>query len=543
MALEVGALYAALELDVSGFERALGGARAAFAMAGAGLEAEAGAMAGRLEDILLEGIGKALGAASVCEMAYDSLRESLRALEAEYAALSDVMRMMSSRAGEAATMTVVLGRHSAAAGNRVAGMASHIASAGAQAEMSRTGLAGFAEALSRLSTGAATGGTSLRALLKDIGVAADIGQEALEKLTGAAGSCAEAFAGMIQPAEIGALTTFAAELAKAADCGRSLASALDSLGAGEAQMERLLPALGEFAARMSEALHLFQAVEWADSVRKAADAALLALAVAADQFIKAVTDLKTAVAAAAQDAQERCARALLSAVGQAIGTAFISGIGKGVTAGSGSLQALMGAVGTGAKSAFDGIFSPQAGSLIGAAMVNGIISGINSRAGGLCATMRALADSALSAARARLGIRSPSAVMRDEVGAMIAEGIGLGITRSMDVALGPMGLLAGALADSMELRQPLRTPGERGEIGTARQAGARGEEPRQMEGMDARRVGMAIADQLLAKGALSADVVIDGTKAGQVLANPVSRKIRTEADRTARGRAARMVLT
>ena len=73
------------------------------------------------------------------------------------------------------------------------------------------------------------------------------------------------------------------------------------------------------------------------------------------------------------------------------------------------------------------------GETAGSSIVSGIVSGVNNAAGSLMGAMRSRAMQALAEARSALGIHSPSAVMRDQVGRWIPEGIADGISRNSDM--------------------------------------------------------------------------------------------------------------
>lgn len=72
-------------------------------------------------------------------------------------------------------------------------------------------------------------------------------------------------------------------------------------------------------------------------------------------------------------------------------------------------------------------------SQIGKNIVNGIISGVSSAASSLFAALRNLATNALNAAKAALGIHSPSRLFRDEVGKMIPKGMAIGIDKAKNL--------------------------------------------------------------------------------------------------------------
>jgi len=67
---------------------------------------------------------------------------------------------------------------------------------------------------------------------------------------------------------------------------------------------------------------------------------------------------------------------------------------------------------------------------LGTNIINGIVSGISASASAIATAARKAAQSALDSAKSLLGIKSPSRVFRDQVGAMIGEGMALGIEDS-----------------------------------------------------------------------------------------------------------------
>jgi phage-related protein len=64
---------------------------------------------------------------------------------------------------------------------------------------------------------------------------------------------------------------------------------------------------------------------------------------------------------------------------------------------------------------------------IGTAIINGIVSGVSAAAGALADVVAGAAADALQAAKDALGIHSPSAVFRDQVGKQISAGMSEGV--------------------------------------------------------------------------------------------------------------------
>ncbi len=101
--------------------------------------------------------------------------------------------------------------------------------------------------------------------------------------------------------------------------------------------------------------------------------------------------------------------------------ALTGGISQGKTAVGGALRSVLtAALQAGGDTAprFEGI---------GRNIISGIIAGIRGTASSLWSTLRAVADNILSTLRSALDIRSPSRVMRDEIGRQIGAGIAQGI--------------------------------------------------------------------------------------------------------------------
>ncbi|MCY0917062.1 phage tail tape measure protein [Streptomyces sp. H27-G5] len=105
------------------------------------------------------------------------------------------------------------------------------------------------------------------------------------------------------------------------------------------------------------------------------------------------------------------------------------------------------AIGNGLRSAWNSV--RDVGSWfwgIGSAIVHGIINGVTGSAGSLYSSLRNLANSALSSAKDFLGIRSPSRVFAEVVGAPIAQGVAKGIDAHAGTAVSSVRSMSGLLA-------------------------------------------------------------------------------------------------
>ena len=70
---------------------------------------------------------------------------------------------------------------------------------------------------------------------------------------------------------------------------------------------------------------------------------------------------------------------------------------------------------------------------VGMNIISGIASGISSAVGSLISAATSVASSALDAIKSKLGIHSPSRVFRDQVGKMMALGMGIGFEKNIPV--------------------------------------------------------------------------------------------------------------
>lgn len=112
-------------------------------------------------------------------------------------------------------------------------------------------------------------------------------------------------------------------------------------------------------------------------------------------------------------------------------------------------------------------------SSIGTNIVTGIIQGINGASFWLMAALTALAQKALAAAKAALGIKSPSKVMRDQVGRWIPAGIAEGIERYGSVVDGAMDGIA-ADVSGLRMQNMLLRHGRLAYAGSGAAAGGNG---------------------------------------------------------------------
>ena len=95
------------------------------------------------------------------------------------------------------------------------------------------------------------------------------------------------------------------------------------------------------------------------------------------------------------------------------------------------------------KSAFSNAVSGMAS--IGKDIIRGLWNGINDMVGWISGKIKSFGENVLSGIKNFFGIKSPSTVMRDQVGRDLARGVGVGIEENADEALDPMDDLVGEM--------------------------------------------------------------------------------------------------
>lgn len=171
----------------------------------------------------------------------------------------------------------------------------------------------------------------------------------------------------------------------------------------------------------------------------------------------------------------------LSSAGSAIGSALKAAGTKAVnafrgvnwaSAGTAAINLLKGAIssaGTAISSTLRSIGNEGMNAFrsidwggLGSSIVHGIVAGISAAGGAITSTLVGLAQSALSAAKAALGIHSPSKVFRDEVGKNIVLGLVQGITDNQKEAENAGAGMATALYDSVNEELEIHSPSRKG---------------------------------------------------------------------------------
>ncbi len=168
------------------------------------------------------------------------------------------------------------------------------------------------------------------------------------------------------------------------------------------------------------------------------------------------------------------------------------------------------------------------GSNFGSAMA----SGIASTAGMLASAAMSAVSQAVSAAKGALSIHSPSGVGLD-----IGENFGGAIAMGLEKMTGRMALATDTAMSA--LTQPFVAPEAASSIDYTRieNALAGAGQGRQAD-IPAREIGEAMADRLIARGALNQSLYLDGEKVGQAQAGAVAREMKRESRASYAGRSA-----
>lgn len=129
-----------------------------------------------------------------------------------------------------------------------------------------------------------------------------------------------------------------------------------------------------------------------------------------------------------------------------LGSAIIQFIKAGLSAAGAMIKTALTGIGETALNAFKSINWLN----LGKNVVAGIVSGITGAAGKLVSSMTGLASKAISTAKSALGIHSPSAVFRDEVGQWIPKGVAAGISNNIGTAIDATSSLTKSVVSSVK---------------------------------------------------------------------------------------------
>lgn len=165
-----------------------------------------------------------------------------------------------------------------------------------------------------------------------------------------------------------------------------------------------------------------------------------------DGVLKMVSSVKSAgksIATTVTDTLKDLPSKLLN-----LGKSAISDLGGSIKNGASSIK-------TAAKTIFDGVVNtfkdlPSKLVSVGSDLIKGLWNGISDMSGWVIGKIQSFCSNALSSIKSFFGIKSPSRVLRDEVGAMLAEGMAIGIEENADAPLDAMADLSDGLLDEAE---------------------------------------------------------------------------------------------
>ena len=115
-------------------------------------------------------------------------------------------------------------------------------------------------------------------------------------------------------------------------------------------------------------------------------------------------------------------------------------VSEGINVGMQGKQSLISRTATGIAGLIFNALRSKNGEMngVGANMIEGVEAGIQSKKSWIGTRISSFASGLVSSFKKAFNIQSPSRVMRDQIGAMLAEGIGVGIEENADEALKPM---------------------------------------------------------------------------------------------------------
>lgn len=131
-----------------------------------------------------------------------------------------------------------------------------------------------------------------------------------------------------------------------------------------------------------------------------------------------------------------------------LGKSAVSDLGGAIRNGLGTVKA-------GAKSIFDGVVStfknlPQSLVSVGSDLVRGLWNGISDMSGWVIGKIQGFCSNALSSIKSFFGIKSPSRVLRDQVGAMLAQGMAIGLEDNADAPITAMKHVTSGVLDAAQ---------------------------------------------------------------------------------------------
>lgn len=165
-----------------------------------------------------------------------------------------------------------------------------------------------------------------------------------------------------------------------------------------------------------------------------------------DGVLKTVSAVKSAgktVLTGATDALKNLPQNLMN-----LGKSAVSDLGGAIRNGLSTVK-------SGAKSIFDGVVNtfknlPQSMLSVGKDMIQGLWNGISDMSGWVIGKIQGFCSNALGSIKRFFGIASPSRVLRDEVGAMLAEGMAVGLEDNANAPITAMQHVSSGVLDAAQ---------------------------------------------------------------------------------------------
>lgn len=201
--------------------------------------------------------------------------------------------------------------------------------------------------------------------------------------------------------------------------------------------------------------------------------------------------------------------------------------------------------GTNAIAAMRAVMNGSAGYDLGRDLMQGIINGISAMSGMLASAARSAVSSAVSAMRKAADAHSPSRETL-ALGEDMDEGAAIGLSGGLMAKSAAQAVKDALSAFTREAYLSdlsvgtVRTDGQNARD-TASETAARLQSGDNSDEF-ARKVGMAMADRLIESGVMNREIVMNGRKVGEEVADPVSQKISQKTKSTVRGRSAQGVI-
>lgn len=139
---------------------------------------------------------------------------------------------------------------------------------------------------------------------------------------------------------------------------------------------------------------------------------------------------------------------VFSGVSSWFGSLF-SGAWQAITNAFSGVTTFFAGIWTKIKGAFSGALSGMAS--IGSDIIRGLWNGINNMVGWIGEKIQSFGENVLSGIKNFFGIKSPSRVMRDQVGRELSRGIGVGIEENADEAVEPMDDLVNGMTNGVNI--------------------------------------------------------------------------------------------